>query len=371
MRLWDGAQLHVNPEGAQGVPFSNLLGAGDISNGELARGSSTSLTKYCARLFLRQRINMGGETETVEPGFNEVGGQFTARRWTFIVGNFGLLDYFDNNHYAKDPRSQFTNWSFLTHGSWDYAVDSRGYTLGAMAEYRASDWAVRAARAMQPMESNGLTLDGALKTNYGDQIELEGNLPIITSDGPLRGRALLFRSRINAGAYADALALGGVPDVSAVRREQTKTGWGLTVELPLAEDSGIFLRLNRSSGDLETYAFAEIGSQLALGGQFSASELGRPHDHWGVAYAINGLSESHQPYLGNGGQSFFLGDGRLNYESERVLETYYRLTLPECNVRVGKLQSALRVGFQYIANPGYNGDRGPVKTYTLRWHSEF
>ena len=371
LRLWDGAQIHLNPEGAQGVPFSNLLGAGGISNGELARGSSTSLLTYRARLFLQQRINMGGDTEVVEPGFNELGGQFNARRLTFTIGNFGLLDYFDNNPYAKDARMQFSNWSFLTHGAWDYAADARGYTLGAMAEYRAPGWAVRAGRAMQPIESNGLALDDALGSHYGDQLEIEGDLPLTLAAGPLRGRALVFRNRVSAGSFADALALGGVPDVGLVRRDQTKTGWGLTLEVPLSDDAGLFLRASRNSGNLETYAFAEIDRQLALGGQFTGAHWGHPEDRWGVAYAINDLSETHQAYLTAGGQTFFLGDGQLNYDSERVFEAYYRWMLPELGVRIGKVQSAFSVGFQLIDNPGYNRDRGPVKTYTLRWHSEF
>lgn len=371
LRLWDGAQLHLNPEGAQGLPFSNLLGAGGLSNGELARGGSTSLTLYRARLFVQQRINVGGDMETVAPDFNELGGQFTARRWTFTIGNFSLLDYFDNNPYAKDPRAQFTNWSFLTHGAWDYAADARGYTMGAMAEYRAPGWAVRAGRAMQPRESNGLALDGALGRHYGDQFEVEGNLPLAVAAGPLRGRALVFRNRIDAGSFTDALALGGVPDVGLVRHDQTKTGWGLTLEAPLSDNAGLFLRASRNSGNLETYAFTEIDRQLALGGQFSGASWGRSQDRWGMAYAINGLSDAHQAYLAAGGQGFFLGDGQLNYDSERVFEAYYRLVLPEWGVRIGKVQSALSAGFQFITNPGYNRDRGPVTTYTLRWHSEF
>lgn len=248
---------------------------------------------------------------------------------------------------------------------------ARGYTLGAMAEYRASGWAVRTGRAMQPIESNGLALDGALGSHYGDQLEVEGDLPLALAAGPLRGRALVFRNRVNAGSFADALALGGVPDVGLVRRDQTKTGWGLTLEAPLSEDAGLFLRASQNSGDLETYAFAEIDRQWALGGQFTGVSWGRLEDRWGVAFAINDLSETHQAYLRAGGQTFFLGDGQLNYDSERVLEAYYRLALPELGARVGKVQSALSVGFQWITNPGYNRDRGPVATYTLRWHSEF
>lgn len=375
LRLWDGAQVHLNPEGALGVPFSNLLGAGGISNGELARGSSTVLLTYPARLFFQQRINVGGDMETVEADFNELGGKFNARRWTFTIGSFSLLDFFDNNPYAKDPREHFTNWSFLTHGAWDFAADARGYTLGAIAEYRAPGWSVRAGRAMQPRESNGLELDSALSQRYGDQIELEGDLALTAPGGPVRGRALFFRNRIRAGSFADALALGSVsgavPDVGLVRRDQTKTGWGLTLEAPLSAYAGLFLRVSRSSGNLESYAFAEIDSQWALGGQLTGASWGRSQDRLGLAYAVNGLSQSHRAYLGAGGLGFFVGDGQINYGTERVFETYYRLTLPEWGTRIGKIQSTLSAGFQYIANPGYNRDRGPLTTYTLRWHSEF
>jgi hypothetical protein len=371
LRLWDGAQLHLNPEGAQGVPFSNLLGVGGISNGELARGSSSSLTIYRARLFVQQRINVGGETDAVEPDFNELGGQSSGRRWTFIIGNFSLLDYFDNNPYAKDPRTQFTNLSFLTHGAWDYAADARGYTIGAMAEYRTPGWAVRVARAMQPVESNGLVLDGALGSHYGDQFEIEGNLPLALPAGALRGRALVFRNRIKGGSFTDALALGGVPDVGLVRHDATKAGWGLTLEAPLADDTGLFLRASANSGNLESYAFAEIDRQLAFGAQFPGASWGRSQDRLGVAYAINGLSDTHKAYLSAGGLGFFLGDGQLTYDNERVLEAYYRFVLTQWGLRFGKVQSALSADFQLITNPGYNRDRGPVTTYTVRWHSEF
>ena len=375
LRLWDGAQVHLNPEGALGVPFSNLLGAGGISNGELARGSSTVLLKYRARLFFQQRINLGGDLETVEAGFNELGGKFNARRWTFTIGSFSLLDFFDNNPYAKDPREHFTNWSFLTPGAWDFAADARGYTEGAIAEYRAPGWSVRAGRAMQPRESNGLALDNALGQHYGDQIEIDSNLPLAAPGGPMRGRALFFRNRIQAGSFADALALarlsGSVPDVGLVRRDQTKTGWGLTLEAPLSADSGVFLRVSRNSGNLETYAFAEIDSQWAFGGQFTGASWGRSQDRLGIAYAVNGVSQAHRAYLAAGGLGFFVGDGQINYATERVFETYYRLTLPEWGTRIGKIQTALSAGFQHIANPGYNRDRGPLTTYTLRWHTEF
>lgn len=370
-RLWQGAQLHFNPEGAQGVPLSNLTGAGGLSNAELQRGGSPRLKKYIGRLFVQQRFDVGSDTEQVEARFNELGGNYGVRRWTVTVGSFSMLDYFDNNPYAKDPRSQFLNWSFLTHGAWDYPADARGYTTGAVVEYRTPAWSVRAGRAMQPKESNGLALDRNIRRQYGDQLEVDGNLPLALAAGPLRGRLVVFRTRTIAGDFMDALALGGVPDVALVRRSQTKTGVGATLEAPLGEDEGIFLRVSRNSGNLETYAFTEIDQQLAFGGQFTGARWDRKEDRIGVAYAINGLSAGHRDYLAAGGQGAFLGDGRLNYGTERVFETYYRFALPEWSARGAKLQSALSLGAQHISNPGYNRDRGPAKTYSVRWHSEF
>jgi high affinity Mn2+ porin len=370
-RLWPGAQLHFNPEGAQGVPLSSLTGAGGLSNGELQRGGTTVLKKYMARLFVQQRFDVGTETEKVEADFNELGGNYGAKRWTVTVGSFSLLDYFDNNPYAKDPREQFLNWSFMTHGAWDYPADARGYTTGAVVEYRTPAWSLRAGRAMQPKESNGLPLDRNLGRQYGDQLELDGNLPIALAAGPLRGRLLLFRNRVIAGSFADAIATGGVPDVSLVRRPQTKTGWGATLEAPLGEDEGLFLRVSRNSGNLETYAFTEIDRQVSFGGQFTGSAWGRKQDRVGVAYAVNGLSAGHRDYLAAGGQGAFLGDGRLNYGGERVFETYYRWVLPDWSMRAGSLQTALSLGFQHLRNPGYNRDRGPVQTFSVRLHTEF
>lgn len=371
LRLWDGAQLHLNPEAAQGVPLSRLTGAGGLSSGELSRASGSDLTAYRARLFVLQRWNAGGETETIAPGFNETGGTTSARRWTLVAGNFSLLDYFDPNPYAKDPRSQFHNWAFMTHGAWDYAADARGYSNGFMLEYRTPAWAMRAARVMMPVESNGLALDGNLGQHYGDQIELEGDLPLRLPAGPLRARALVWRNQAVMGNYADALALGGTPDVSRVRREQTKTGWGFTLQAPLAEDAGLFLRASGNNGESETYAFTEIDRQLALGGQFTGAAWGRSIDRWGAGLAINELSAPHRDYLAAGGLGFFLGDGALRYGPERVFETWYRLALPQWPTRAGRVQSALSLGWQHLTHPGYNQDRGPAQVFSLRWHSEF
>jgi high affinity Mn2+ porin len=370
VRPWHGAQLHLNPEGAEGFPLSRLTGAGGISNGELQRGSSLQLLTYRARMFFQQRVDLAGETERIEPDFNQIGGTAGKRRWTFTVGTISLLDYFDPNPYAKDPRTQFTSWAFLTHGAWDYPADARGYTSGAMADYTAPGWAFRFGRFMQPRQSNGLQLEHDLSREYGDQAEIEADLPWrISQAGPLRARGLVFRNRVDGARFTDAIAqaAGGIPDITAVRRLQAKRGWGLTLEAPLGPHEGLFVRASRNDGAVETYAFAEIDRQVAVGGQSTGARWGRPRDTWGVAYAVNGLSGPHRTYLALGGQAAFLGEGRLAYGTERIVEAYYRFALPDA----GPLHSAVSAGVQHMRNPGYNTDRGPVQVWSLRWHADF
>jgi len=281
------------------------------------------------------------------------------------VGNLAVSDIFDANAYAHDPRSQFMNWSFLTHGAYDFAADSRGYSVGAALEYYTGDWAFRAGRFMQPRESNGLVLDRSLLQHYGDQFELEKAFTVAGQPG--KARLLLFRNRAVMGRFADALAAagGGVPNIAAVRQLRTKQGWGINLEQSLTDNVGVFARLARSDGASEAYAFAEIDRSLSFGVNVSGAGWGRAKDTLAVAYARNGLSAPHQAFLAAGGSGFFVGDGRLNYRPEAIIEGYYSMGLEVLN------RSALSLGLQYIRNPGYNADRGPARVVSVRLHTEF
>ena len=46
-----------------------------------------------------------------------------------------LPDFFDFNDIGSDSHLQFMNWTVDNNGAWDYAADTRGYTVGGMAEY--------------------------------------------------------------------------------------------------------------------------------------------------------------------------------------------------------------------------------------------
>ncbi|AQV92788.1 carbohydrate porin [Cupriavidus necator] len=365
LKLWRGAEFHFNPEVTQGVPFSGLHGLGGLPNGELAKVSSTNPVFYRARAFLRQNWNLGGGSETLEEDFNQFARTVDRQRVVLTAGNFGVLDVFDQNEFGSDPRTQFMNWSFMTHGAFDYPADARGYNWGLALEYIGDGWSARIGRFLQPLESNGLELDTRMFEHYGDIVEVEKRYQLAGRPGT--ARLLWFRNKARMGAFSDALQFGmannTTPDVADVRREHAKTGVGLAFVQQVTNSLGMFARASLSDDKTETYAFTEVGKQVSLGGVLNGNAWGRARDALGVAVAVNMLGPNHRAYLAAGGQGAFLGDGALNYGPEQVFEIYY-------SFQPFKYLS-ISPDFQYVRNPGYNRDRGPAKFYGVRFHGEF
>ena len=365
-RPWTGGELYFDPEVALGVPLSRLSGFGGFTNGEIARTSGPNPTLYRARLFLRQTWGFGGGTEAVASDANQLAGVVDKRRLALTAGNLSVTDIFDDNAYNHDPRSQFLNWSLMTHGAYDFAADARGYTWGCALEYFHDDWAVRAGRFIQPREPNQLRLDPAIFRHYGDQIEIEHAHSFAGQPGKLR--LLAFRNRAKMSRYQDALDLaaqaGIVPDINAVRTgERIKSGFGINLEQALTPDAGVFARASFADGKTETYAYTEIDRSISGGMLVKGGAWGRAQDTVGAALARNGLSPEHRNYLAAGGLGFFIGDGRLNYREEAILETFYNLNIVK--------RFWISFDFQHIRNPAYNADRGPVKVGSIRLHTEF
>ena len=365
-RIWRGGELYFDPEVAQGVPLSGLTGLGGFTNGEIARVSGPNPTFYRARLFARQTWGFGGGSEKTEPDANQLAGSVDRRRLVLTIGNLSVLDIFDDNAFSHDPRTQFLNWSLMTHGAYDYAADARGYSWGLALEYLSEDWRLRAGRFIQPKEPNQLALDSRIFKHYGDQIEIERAYTLAEQPGKLR--FLVFRNVARMARYQDALDLaaqtGGAPDINAVRTdEQVKRGFGFNFEQEISPSVGLFGRANWADGQTETYAFTEIDRSLSGGVSVKGGTLGRPQDTLGIALVRNSLSTAHRDYLAAGGLGFFLGDGALNYRPEDILEAYYSLNVAK--------DIWLSADFQRISNPGYNADRGPATVVSARLHYGF
>jgi hypothetical protein len=364
-RLGKGTEFHVNGEGAAGIPFSELHGLGGMTNGELAKTAGSDMQFYVARAFMRQTWGLGGGSERVEADMNQLAGFQDKRRVVLTVGTISPLDIFDSVSISHDPRTQFLNWSFLTHGSYDYAADARGYTWGGTIEYIDDGWAARFGRYAVPGASNGLGLTSSILNQYGDQLELEKSYSAWGKQGT--ARLLMFRNQEVMGSFDEAIAYaamhGGTPDVANVRREQTKMGMGLSFDQTLTDSISAFMRINFADGKTETYSFTEIDRSVSGGVAISGDSWGRGQDTVGIAMSINALSAAHRQYLQLGGLGAFLGDGTLNYGTERVYEAYYSWR-PVRNLWIS-------ADAQFIQNPGYNRDRGPATVVGVRLHTEF
>ncbi|RCS59553.1 carbohydrate porin [Parvibium lacunae] len=362
LRLPNDWEIYWNPEASEGRTMSNLQGLGGFTNGESQRTAGNSLTWYRARLFTRKTWHLNQEYEQVASEANQVKTQYATERIVFTMGNLSVLDIFDAMDYSRDPRTQYSNWSSLTYGAFDYAADARGYTWGAALEYIRPDWSLRIGRFAMPKESNGLPLNLQLHRQYGDVIEFEK--PYHLAGQPGTWRILGFHNRVFAGAFDNALTAQPInPDISQVRQRQSKRGLGVGVQQQIIPDWGVYFRLAQSDGKTETYAFTEIDRSLALGSVWQGRFWRRHADAFGLAVYQNGLSSSHRQYLAAGGQGFFLGDGKLNYRPEQISEAYYRWQAHPT--------FSLTLNWQHIQNPGYNADRGPVNVWSFRTHVEF
>jgi len=363
-RLWSGAEVYVNPEMTGGSGLSHAFGIAGFPNGEAFRVGSPEPHIFVARALLRQTFAAGSETEAVEEEANQLGGRRPARRWTLTVGKFGVADLFDDSAYSHDPRTQFLNWADWTAGAWDYPADTRGYTWVAAIEYVDKDWAARFAAAAEPRVANGLEIDKALRHAYSLMVELEKRYEIDGRQG--KARLILFDNRADMGNYRQAIQEAGAipPDVTATRRPgRSKYGFALNLEQSLGEPAGLFLRGSWNDGRNEAWAYAEIERSITAGVVRRQPFRSRPGDETGLAFVANGLSKDHRDYLAAGGYGFMIGDGRLAYGLEKIAELYYKAALRDI--------LWLTANYQFVENPAYNRDRGPVHVFGLRLHTEF
>jgi carbohydrate-selective porin OprB len=343
---------------------------GGFTNGEITRAAGTNPTVYRQRLFLRHTWNGAGERENVSGGFNQLAGSAARDRVVLTMGNFSTLDVFDGNAYAKDVHTQFMNWGAWTYSAYDYAADARGFGWGATLEWYQQDWVARIGRMTGPQTPNALPVDFALAQHYGDQLEIEHAHQIGSHAGKVR--VLAWRNRAKLASFADALTwLKANPGayttpiaLTSVRNsEKIKYGVGINIEQEINDRVGFFLRAMKTDGRTETLAFTEVDGSFATGLNLQGKIWGRSDDRVGIAFMQNTLSSDRRRFLEAGGMSFFIGDGRMRYAPETIIESYYSLNFHR--------NAWVTADYQHIQNPAYNADRGVVHVFALRLHAEF
>ena len=361
-RLWHGAELYVNPEISGGRGIGGVLGVAGFPNGDIARVGKPAPTIALARLFLRQTIGLGGQEERIEPEANQMAGSLDVSRLTFTLGKYGATDIFDDNTYSHEPRTQFMNWAIMNNGAWDYPADTRGYTWGGTVELNQPRWALRYGLFGVPKEANGIKFDHHLDQAHAHSLEWEGRYTWGSHPGKLH--LLGYWNRAHMGNYRRTLDTPAFNlDITRSRTYSSKYGLGLNVEQEMTRDLGAFLRLGWNDGRTESWAYTEIDQTACLGLRLKGQAWRRPKDVFGVAGVANGLSKDHRDYLAAGGHGFIVGDGRLNYAPEEIFEIYYLF-------KITKWLSTT-ADYQFVSNPAYNQDRGPLHVWALRVHAEF
>jgi len=365
VRLWQGGEFYFNPELAQGFGLNGTLGLAGFPNGEAQKAGADYPKFRPQRYYFKQTFGLGGEQEDVTDAANQLPGKRDINRVTLIVGRFAVGDFFDGNSYAKDPRADFMNWAMWSSAAYDFPADLPGYTRGGVVELNRKDWALRAGLFEVPSAPNSDIL--TFKTG-GTVVEFEERHSILDQLGKLRLGA--FANSGNSGNYRQALAVEGVDptlDINAVmasiRHDNLKYGFYANLEQQIARDIGLFARASRNDGQNEILSFTDIDRSLSGGVSIKGSYWGRPSDTIGLGGAINGLSGAHRDFLAAGGLGLLIGDGRLNYRPERILETYYAFAIDK--------NFTFTADYQLITNPAYNADRGPVSIFSGRLHGEF
>jgi high affinity Mn2+ porin len=362
-RLWRGAELWVNPEVDEGAGLDDTLGLAGFSSGEAYKVGRNPPYFRLPRAFIRQTLNLDDAVSAVDAEPNQFALPQSSDRLVLTLGKVSVVDIFDTNRYAHDPRGDFLNWSIIDAGTFDYAADAWGYTVGGAAEWYVRSWAWRAGVFDLSNVPNSEVLEQGLD-EYQVDLEAEHRHELFGQPGKID--VTMFESRGRMALYQDAIAYGEAnglpPELAPVRRYRKRDGISLNLEQQLTADVGMFARLGDAGGNVETYDFTDIDYTASVGASVSGGPWHRPGDTVGVARVVNAASRNLREYLAAGGLGVLVGDGQLPHAGhEDILETYYEVAV------VSAVQVTL--DYQWVQNPGYNRDRGPVSIFALRVHA--
>jgi high affinity Mn2+ porin len=363
-RLWDGAELWVDPEIDQGFGLSNTEGIAGFPSGASFKVGAAVPYARVQRAFVRQTIDLGGDSEKVAADQNQFAGANTLNRLVITVGKYSVSDVFDQNKYAQNPRKDFMNWALVDAGTFDYAADAWGYSYGASAEWYQGNWTVRGGMFDLTTVPNSEDLD----SHFGQFQwlgEIERRYELWNHPGKIAVTGFLTRARL--GTYQDAIALaqttGGPADIAAVRQYRSRTGLSANLEQEITSDLGVFVRAGFADGSIEPDSYTDIDRTGAAGLALKGTQWGRPADTFALAGIVNGISAAHRAFLNDGGLGILTGDGQLPHPGlEQIIETYYLFPVFKCNVTID---------YQFVVNPAYNRDRGPVSIIGARLESDF
>jgi len=368
VRLSSSTELLVDIEEAGGSALTSGFGLAGNTDLDIVRNPLLSKAPYLSRGMIHKVFALSKDKVENQRSALSLFDELPRRRLEIRFGKFSMPDFFDVNSVGSDTHFQFINWTTDNNGAWDYAADTRGYTVGLTADYEDRNWGFRFAEVLMPKVANGIDLVWRPWQVHAENFEYELRHGLIPKKAGVV-RLLAYTNYANMGIYRQANAqfeegLVTVPDITNHPWHITrKYGFGANVEQNLAPNLTAFARFGWDNGKTESFAYTEVDSTFATGLGANGALWHRRQDRAGVAIVTNGICKDHQEYLRLGGLGFLLGDGNLNYGRENIVETYYT-----AHVWRGIYVAP---GVQHINDPGYNRDRGPVVVPTFRLHVEF
>jgi high affinity Mn2+ porin len=371
VRLWQNAELWVNPELDQGFGLGNTHGFAAFPSAESYKLGFSDPYARIPRYFIRDTFDLGGADHKVDADINQFENTFTENRLVLTVGKYGIVDIFDTNKYANNPKVDFLNWAAINAGTLDYAGDAWGLTYGATAELYWDRYTFRTGI----FDLSAGPAGGSTPTAYGDDAtghdhewlgEIEERHQFLGQDGKLKLTGYLEQGYM--GSYADAIAWAntyGLPaNINAVRSYKTRPGVSFNMEQGLTDTIGFFARVGWADPNLEPWDFTDVDNSGQAGFSINGKTWGRDKDTIGIMEMVDNISKAHQEFLNAGGVGILVGDGILpHYGLEYVTEIYYSYALTD-TVKV-------TADYQYVVNPGYNPDRGPVNVFAARMHWQY
>jgi len=368
VRLNNSTEILVDIEEAGGAALSEGFGLAGNTDLDIVRNPSLSKAPYVARAMIHQVFALSKDKVENERSYLSLFDELPRRRLELRFGKFSMVDFFDINSVGSDTHYQFTNWTVDNDGAYDYAADTRGYTVGVTADYEDRNWGFRFAEALMPKVANGIDLVWRPWQVHAENYEFELRHGVIPKKAGVV-RLLGYTNYANMGIYRQAVAnfeagLTTTPDITDHPWHITrKYGFGVNLEQNLTHYLTAFGRFGWDNGKTESFAYTEVDQTFDLGLGAAGAWWHRKQDRAGIAFVTNAIKKDHQIYLADGGLGFLLGDGKLNYGRENIVESYY-------TVHVWR-GIYVAPGVQHINDPGYNRDRGPVIVPSFRAHVEF
>ncbi len=364
-KLTDYLEVLCQVESAGGRGIGNGFGLAGFTNLDVVHNPALGSTPYIGRTMVHAVIPLSSKTVAAERNPLSLYTKLPERRLEFRAGKLQLVDFFDLNSAGSDSHLQFLNLTVDNNGAYDYAADTRGYTVGAMLQYDDRVWSLRFAEALMPRVANNIDLQWNLERARSENIEFELRKGVLRKrDGVVR--LLSYFNHANMGDYRQAIqqfeaGVTPLPDVTNhPLLTSLKYGFGVNAEQAVGWNVTAFGRFGWNEGRHESFAYTEVNQAVTFGAAATGKRWRRESDHAGAAVSFNALSGDHREYLALGGRGFLLDDGQLNYGKEKIFETFYTV-----HVWRGIFGA---FDLQRINNPGYNRDRGPALVPALRLH---